>query len=82
MGKMCEWGRVAMWERCVSGARWQGVKGGSFHSSIVQGTLTGISHTPIPLMMMMIMMMMMNCFCGMVDRRKTFSLISSWDHCQ
>ena len=28
------------------------------------------------------MMMMMNCFCGMVDRRKAFSLISSRDHCQ
>ena len=27
-------------------------------------------------------MMMMNCFCGMVDWRKGFSLISSWDHCQ
>ena len=26
--------------------------------------------------------MMMNCFCGMVDRRKRFSLISSRDHCQ
>ena len=26
--------------------------------------------------------MMMNCFCGMVDRRKAFSLIFSWDHCQ
>ena len=26
--------------------------------------------------------MMMNCFCGMVDRRKTFSLISSRDHSQ
>ena len=25
---------------------------------------------------------MMNCFCGMVDRQKAFSLISSWDHCQ
>ena len=24
----------------------------------------------------------MNCFCGMVDGRKTFSLISSQDHCQ
>ena len=24
----------------------------------------------------------MNCFCGMVDRRKAFSLISSLDHCQ
>ena len=28
------------------------------------------------------MMMMMNCFCGMVDRRKAFSLISSQEHCQ
>ena len=28
------------------------------------------------------MMMMMNCFCGMIDRRKAFSLISSWDHSQ
>ena len=28
------------------------------------------------------MMMMMNCFCGIVDRRKVFSLISSRDHCQ
>ena len=27
-------------------------------------------------------MMMMNCFCGMVDRRRAFSLISSRDHCQ
>ena len=34
------------------------------------------------MMMMMMMMMMMNCFCGMVDRRKAFSLISSQDHCQ
>ena len=33
-------------------------------------------------MMMMMMMMMMNCFCGMVDQRKAFSLISSWDNCQ
>ena len=32
--------------------------------------------------MMMMMMMMMNCFCGMADRRKVFSLISSRDHCQ
>ena len=29
-----------------------------------------------------ILMMMMNCFCGMVDRRKVFSLISSREHCQ
>ena len=34
------------------------------------------------MMMMMMMMMMMNCFCGMVHRRKTFSLIFSRDHCQ
>ena len=25
--------------------------------------------------------LMMNCFSCMVDRRKTFSFISSWDHC-
>ena len=25
---------------------------------------------------------LMNCFCGMVNRRKAFSLISSRDHCQ
>ena len=31
---------------------------------------------------MMMMMMMKNCFCGIVNRRKTFSLISSRDHCQ
>ena len=29
------------------------------------------------MMMMMMMMMMMNCLCDMVDREKTFSLISS-----
>ena len=32
--------------------------------------------------MMMMMMMMMNCFCGVLDRRKAFSPISSRDHCQ
>ena len=26
--------------------------------------------------------MMMNCFCGIVEHRKAFSLISSRDHCQ
>ena len=36
----------------------------------------------LQLMMMMMMMMMMNCFCGLVDRRKTFSLISSQAHRQ
>ena len=33
------------------------------------------------LMMMMMMMMMMNYFCGMVDRQKTLSFISSRDYC-
>ena len=33
-------------------------------------------------MMMMMMMMMMNCFRGMVDWQKEFSLISSQDHRQ
>ena len=30
----------------------------------------------------MIMMMVMNCFCGMVEGRKAFSLISNRDHRQ
>ena len=34
------------------------------------------------MMMMMMMMLMVNCLCGMVDRRKVFTLISSRDHCQ
>ena len=34
------------------------------------------------MMMMMMMVMMMNCFCSMVDQQKTFSLLSSRDHCQ
>ena len=29
-----------------------------------------------------LLMMMMSCFCGMVDRRKEFSHMSSRDHCQ
>ena len=32
-------------------------------------------------MTMMMTMVMMNRFCGMVDRRKAFSLISNRDHC-
>ena len=28
MGKVHEWSEVARWERCVSGLRWQGGKGG------------------------------------------------------
>ena len=31
---------------------------------------------------MMMMMMMMNCFCGMVDQRNAFRLISNRNHCQ
>ena len=31
-------------------------------------------------MMLLMMMIMMNCFCGMVDRGKAFSLISSRDY--
>ena len=34
------------------------------------------------MMMIMIMMMLMRCFRGIVDQRKAFSLISSWDHFQ
>ena len=34
------------------------------------------------MMKMKMKMIMMNCFCGMVDRRKSFILISSRDHCQ
>ena len=30
----------------------------------------------------LMMMVVMYCFCGMVDRRKAFSLTSSRDHCQ
>ena len=39
--------------------------------------------SPIPVLPIIpVMMMMMICFCGMVDRRKAFGLISSRDHCQ
>ena len=40
-----------------------------------------ITFSKLPVAMMM-MMMMKNCFCGMVDRRKAYSLISSRNHCQ
>ena len=33
-------------------------------------------------LLILVMIMMMNCFCGMVDRRKAFSPISSRSHCQ
>ena len=35
-----------------------------------------------PCVVNLVMMKMMNYFCGMVDRRQAFSLISSRDHCQ
>ena len=52
---------------------------------LLRGELFGlgdISYDIIPNNCVMMMMMMMNCFCGMVDRRKAFSLISSRDNCQ
>ena len=39
-----------------------------------------LSETGVKLSQFLLLMMMMNCFCGMVDQRKAFSLISSWDH--
>ena len=41
-----------------------------------------VGHRLKILIWLLTMMMMMNCFCGMVDRKKVFSLISSRDHCQ
>ena len=42
-----------------------------------------IYHWPFSqLLYSQMMMMMINCFCGMVDRRKAFSLIFSRGHCQ
>ena len=32
--------------------------------------------------MMMMLMIIMNCFCGMVDYKKTLILITSWEICQ
>ena len=40
------------------------------------------SKAKLRMIMIMMMMIMMNSFCGMVDWRKAFSLISSWDYCQ
>ena len=39
-------------------------------------------HIFIMMMLMMTMMIMMNCFCGMVDWRQVFSLISCQEPCQ
>ena len=52
---------------------------GSKFSNVMHGKLI---KQDFVLMIMIIMMMMINCFCGMVDQRKAFSLISSPDHCQ
>ena len=49
--------------------------------NIVLGDFNFNYQNDLPMMMMM-MMMMMNYFCGMIDRRKAFSLISFRDHCQ
>ena len=49
---------------------------------------TGLFRYPLKIaenlmmIMMIMMMMMMNSFCGMVDRQKAFSLISSQGHCE
>ena len=45
MGKVCDWSGVAMWERCVSGARWQGGKG-VLIASTKSRSLRGASHQP------------------------------------
>ena len=45
-------------------------------------TLCKIPYNAIKTSNMVMMIMMMNCFCGMVERRKAFSLISSRDQCQ
>ena len=50
-----------------------------FINSLVPSTF---SITVLTVYLVFMMMMIMNCFCGMVDRRKAFSLIFSRDHCQ
>ena len=54
------------------------------HMPLFSWNKLSIIHSTHMMMMMMMMMtmMMMNYFCGMVDRQKTFSLISSRGHCQ
>ena len=48
---------------------------------IAKSTILDVA-TVLDLPLIMMIMMLMNCFCGMVDRRKAFSLISSREHCQ
>ena len=44
--------------------------------------LPNISQSKTNQTMKLVQLMMMNCFCGMVDQKKAFSLISGQDHCQ
>ena len=46
------------------------------------GHLMNLVMIMMMMMMMMMILMIMNCFCDMTNQRRTFSLISSWGHCQ
>ena len=50
--------------------------------SQVKETSLHVLRTARTIRLFWFVMMMMICFCGMVDRQKTCSLISSWGHCQ
>ena len=56
------------------------------HSSSLQNTVVpqslNHSHQHLQGCCPYLAMIMMNCFCGIVDWQKVFSLISSQDHCQ
>ena len=55
----------------------------AMHLFIEKGMRGGISYiTKSKANNKYMMIMLMNCFCGVVDRRKAFSLIPSWNHCQ
>ena len=56
----------------------------SMHIPLLSWDKLPIIHSThmMTMMIMMMMMMIMNYFCGMVDRRKAFNLISSRGHCQ
>ena len=53
-----------------------------YHGSEYARFTQGFEYAWLFLCLNLMMKMIMNCFCGMVDRRKEFSLISSRDHCQ
>ena len=50
--------------------------------NVSPNTKTNSSYRGDVYLMKTVLMRMMNCFCGVADRRKAFSLISSQDHCQ